>query len=89
MSPPTDGVYFHPQILALRVKLPLTPFIQNILARFKVPPLQLTPGAWRTVLGFEALCAFFAPEAYGVEELRVTYRMRKTHHSFLGADVTG
>ena len=44
-SPPTDVVYFHPQILALGVKLPMTLFVRDVLASFKVPSSQLTPGA--------------------------------------------
>ena len=42
--PPIGGVYFHSQILALGVKLPLIPLIQNILPRFKVPPSVNTRG---------------------------------------------
>jgi len=37
VSPPAVGVYFHPQILALGVNLPITTFVQNVLACFKVP----------------------------------------------------
>ena len=29
VSCPPDGVYFHPEILALGVKLPMTPFVQD------------------------------------------------------------
>jgi len=36
-------------------------------------------GAWRTILGFEALCAFFVLDAYEVEEFYATYVMRKSH----------
>jgi len=67
------------------MKLSLTPFVHNVLARFKIPPSQLTVGAWRTVLSFEALCVSFASDAYGVEEFCATYVMRKSHqdaHSF-------
>ena len=53
VSPPAGSVYFHPQILALGVKLPMTLFVRGVLAYFKVPPSQLTPRAWRTVLGFK------------------------------------
>ena len=35
MSPHAANVYFHPQILALRVKLLMTPFVWDVLARFK------------------------------------------------------
>ena len=78
ISPPTGYVYFHPQILALGVKLHLTPFARDVLAHFKVPPSQLTPGC-QTVLGFEALCSVFASATYGVEEFCVIYVMRKSH----------
>ena len=36
VSPPADSVYFHPQILALGVKLPMTLFVRDALAHFKV-----------------------------------------------------
>ena len=38
VSPSVSSVYFDPQILALGVKLPMTPFVQDVLARFKVLP---------------------------------------------------
>ena len=76
------------------VKLSLTPFVRDVLVRFKVPPSQLTLRPWRTVLGFEALRAAFAPDTYGVEEFCATHNvMTKTHQdarlSFLGVDATG
>ena len=77
--PPTSGVYFHPQILALGVKLLMTLFVRGVLVYFKVPPSQLTSGAWRTVLGFEALCAAHVPALYDVEEFCAAYVMRKSH----------
>jgi len=40
MSPHTDNVYFHTQILALGLKLPMTFFVRDVLAHFKVPPSQ-------------------------------------------------
>ena len=62
------------------VKLSLTPFVRDVLVRFKVPPSQLTLRPWRTVLGFEALRAAFAPDTYGVEEFCATHNvMTKTH----------
>ena len=54
---PNDDVYMHPQIMALGLKLPLTPFVRGVLAHYRVAPSQLSVVAWRTVLGFEALCA--------------------------------
>ena len=56
ISPHNMGVYFHPQILALGVKFLLTYFIRKGLAFYNVAPTQLTPSAWRTILGYEALC---------------------------------
>jgi len=58
VSPPIDGVYFHPQILALGVKLPLTSFVRDVLARFKVLPSQLHRGS---VELFWALKPFMFP----------------------------
>ena len=46
----------------------MTLFVCDVLVHFKIPPSQLTLGAWRPVLGFEALCAAFAPATYEVEE---------------------
>ena len=66
--PPVGGVYFHPQVLTLGVKLPMTPFVRDVLAHLKVPYSQLTPEACQTVLGFEAFYATYAPVLYGVEE---------------------
>ena len=37
VPPPAGDVYFHPQILALRVKLSMTPFVRDALAHCKVP----------------------------------------------------
>ena len=36
MPSPNDGVYMHPQILALGLKLPLTPFVCGVLAYYRV-----------------------------------------------------
>jgi len=44
-QPPAGSVYFHPHILVLGVKLPMTPFVRDVLAHFKAPPSQLTSGA--------------------------------------------
>ena len=38
VSTPAGGVYFHPQIVDLRVKLPMTPFVRDVLVHFKVLP---------------------------------------------------
>ena len=79
VSPFAGSVYFHPQILALEGKLPMIPFVRDVLAHFKVSPSQLTPGAWRTVLGFETLGAPYAPISYEVEEFCTIYTVSYTH----------
>ena len=77
VAPPHDGVFIHPQILALGMKLPLTTFVHNVLSYFRVAPSQLTMGVWRILLGFEALCNRFLLEACGREEFYTVYMMRK------------
>ena len=42
---PHNGVFIHPQIVVLGMKLPLTAFIHSVLSHFKVIPSQLTMGA--------------------------------------------
>jgi len=53
------------------VKLAMTPFVRNVLAHFKIPPSQLTPGADQAILGFKALyatlCATYIHVSYRVE----------------------
>ena len=61
MSPLASSVYFHPQILALGVKLLMNSFVRGVLAYFKVPPSQLTPEAWQIILGFEAFYVTHGP----------------------------
>ena len=53
---PHNGVFVHPKILALGMKLLLSAFIHNILSYFRVALSQLTVGAWRILLNFETLC---------------------------------
>ena len=76
ISPPKGGVYFHPQMLAMRVHLPLTDFVCQVLVYYNVPPTQLTHGAWRAVLGFEALCVDFVATSYSLEDFATCYSMR-------------
>ena len=45
VAPPDVGVYFHPQILTLRVHLSLTDFIRQVLSFYNVAPIHLTSGA--------------------------------------------
>ena len=63
MVPSHSGVFIHPQISALGMKLSLTAFVHSVLSYFRVAPSQLTVGAWRILLGFEALYNCFLLEA--------------------------
>jgi len=56
----------------------MTKFIHSVLSFYKVAPSQLSAVAWRTVLGFEALCDLYAPEACQVEVFSAAYSLRKT-----------
>ena len=38
LPPLNDGVYMHPQILALGLKMPLTKFFRSILPHYRSPP---------------------------------------------------
>ena len=64
VEPPHGCVFIHRQILALGMKLLLTAFVNNILSYFRVTPSQLTVGAWRLLLSFEALCNHFLPDCH-------------------------
>jgi len=77
--PLAGGIYLHPQILALGLKLPLTNFVRDILCHFKVVPSQLLVGAWCIILGFKDLCVSFVPNSCRHEELYAIYSMRKTN----------
>ena len=74
----TGGVYFHPQILALGVQLPLTRFVRDVPGHLQVAPTQLAMGAWRTVLAFEAPYRISSPSACGFDEFCSIYMMVKT-----------
>ena len=84
VSPPPEGVYFHPQILALGVPLALTQFIRSILGYYHVSPAQLSSGVWRTILAFEALCCTYIPSSYGLDEFCTIYVMMKTRSNVCG-----
>jgi len=79
MVSPTDVVYLHPQVLALGLKLSLKNFILDILCHFQVAPSQLSTEAWWTILGFQALCASFAPNSCQCADFCAIYSMRKTN----------
>ena len=68
----------HPLVLALGLRLPMTKSVRNVLIFYEVSPSQLTAVAWRTVLGFEALCNLYAPEAYQCEVFSSANLLRKT-----------
>ena len=76
-SSPNSGVYFHLQVLALRVHLSLTDFIRQVLAFYNVAPTQLMPSAWQTILGYEALCDDFAAPSYSLEDFATFYTIQK------------
>ena len=68
-------MYFQPQVFALRVHLPLTDFIRHVLAYYDVAPTLLTPGAWKTIMGFEALYVDFNAALYYLEDFITCYSM--------------
>ena len=77
IHPLEGGVYFHPKVLALRVHFSLTDFIRQMLAYYNVTPTQLTPSAWRMIMGFEALCMDFTTATYSHEDFATCYLMRR------------
>ena len=50
ISSSPKGVYFHPQVLTLRMQLSLPDFIHQVLSFYNIAPTQLTLGVWRTIL---------------------------------------
>jgi len=50
--PSEGGVYFHLQVLAFGVHLPLRGFVHRVLAYCGFASTQLAPDAWRTLLAF-------------------------------------
>ena len=76
--PDKEGMYMHPLVLALGLRLPMTKFVRSVLIFYGVTPSQLSAVAWRTVLGFEALYDLYAPEACHCEVFNVAYLLRKT-----------
>ena len=68
----------HPRVLALGLRLPMMKFVRIILIFYGVAPSQLLAVAWRTILGFEALCNLYTPEACHCEIFSVAYLLRKT-----------
>ena len=77
IPPPEGGMYFQPQVLVLMVHLPLTDFVRQVPAYYNVVPTQLMLGAWRTILGFEALCVDFAAASYSLEDFTTCYLMQR------------
>jgi len=74
--PPLEGgMYYHLQVLVLMAHLSLTDFVRQVLACYNVAPTQLMLGAWRTILGFEAICVNFAAASYSLEDFTTCYSM--------------
>jgi len=53
---PNGGVYMHPQVLALGLRLLMMRFVLSILTFYRFAPSQLSGVAWCMVFGLEALC---------------------------------
>lgn len=58
------------------LRLPLHPFIVNLLDRYRLVPAQLVPNSIRTVVGFIVLCHFNGIEA-SLFLFRAFYTLRK------------
>ena len=56
----------------------MTRFICSVLPFYQVAPSQLSAMAWRTILGFETLCALYAFEACQREVFSIAYTLRRT-----------
>ena len=37
-APPNDGIYMHPRVLALGLRMPMTKFIRSVLTFYRVAP---------------------------------------------------
>jgi len=48
-----------------------------VLICYNMAPTQLMLGAWRMILGFEALCVDFANALYSPEDFATCYSMRR------------
>ena len=70
----------HPLLLALGLRLPMTKFVHSVLIFYEATPSLLMVVAWRTIMGFEALCNLYALEACQCEVFSTTYLLRKTSH---------
>ena len=78
LAPNKDSAYMHLLVLALGLTLLMMKFVRSISIFYGVAPFQLSAEAWRTVLGFEALCDLYAPEACYYEVFNIVYLLRKT-----------
>ena len=65
-SPNKDGVYMHPQVLALGLRLSMLRFIRSVLIFYRVASSQLSAMALCTVLGFKAICDLYAPKVVNI-----------------------
>ena len=73
--PDKKGVYMHPLVLALRLRLPMTKFFHSILTFYEVALLSYRQ--WPGVQ-FEALCDFYTSEACHCEVFNAAYLLQKT-----------
>jgi len=62
-------------VLAMGLRLPMMKFVCSVLIFYRVTPSQLSVVAWCTVLGFEALCALYAPEVCKHEVFSTAYSL--------------
>jgi len=76
------GVYMHPQVLALGLKLSIMKFVRSILTFYIIAPSQLSGVAWRTVLGFQTLCLLKVLEACQQEVFSAAYALKKLARMF-------
>ena len=78
VPPDKEGVYMHPLVVALGLRLPMTKFVCNVSSFYGVVSSQIPAVGWCTVLEFEALCDIYAPEACHCEVFSAAYLLKKT-----------
>ncbi|KAL6898061.1 hypothetical protein ACP4OV_006657 [Aristida adscensionis] len=93
-SPPPPGaacVYAH--ALEAGMRLPLHPFVCEVLAHFGVAPSQLAPNGWRIMVGFLALCRNAGAQTPSLAVFRHFFALCvcrfKGWHCFRGKDTAG
>ncbi len=55
-DPPVGRIGVHQESLWAGLRFPLHSFVNELLTVCRLVPAQLTPNAWRTVMGFLSLC---------------------------------